>query len=81
MQWVYPYFLWALLVLVIPIIIHFFNIRRYKKIYFSNVAFIKQITQESQVKNKIKEYLVLALRLLALCFLVMAFAQPVMKKK
>ena len=80
MQWIYPYFLWALLVLVIPIIIHFFNIRRYKKIYFSNVAFIKQITQESQVKNKIKEYLVLALRLLALCFLVLAFAQPVMKK-
>ena len=80
MQWVYPYFLWALLVLVIPIIIHFFNIRRYKKIYFSNVDLIKQITQESQVKNKIKEYLVLASRLLALTFLVLAFSQPVMKK-
>jgi len=76
MYFLYPQFLWALGLLSIPIIIHFFNFRRYKKIYFSNVRIIKQITQEHQVKNKLKEYIILVERLLAITFLVFAFAQP-----
>ncbi|HPQ09379.1 MAG TPA: BatA domain-containing protein [Bacteroidia bacterium] len=76
MYFLYPQFLWALGLLSIPIIIHFFNFRRYKKIYFSNVRIIKQVTQEHQVKNKLKEYIILIERLLAITFLVFAFAQP-----
>lgn len=79
MYFLYPNFLWALSLLSIPIIIHFFNIRRYKKIYFSHTQIIKQITQESQIKSKLKEYLILLTRLMALLFLVLAFAQPVKK--
>lgn len=81
MYFLYPNFLWALFLLSIPVILHFFNIRRYKKIYFSDIRWIKQITQESQIKNKLKEYLILIFRILALLFLVLAFAQPVFKKK
>ena len=73
--------LWALSLLSFPLVLHFFGIRRYKKIYFSDIKLIKQITEESQVKNKIKEYIVLILRLLALLFLIMAFAQPVKRNK
>ncbi len=80
MHFVYPNVLWALSVLVIPIIIHFFNIRRYKKIYFSDIQRIRQIAQETQVKNKIRDILILIARLLALLFLILAFAQPVVKK-
>lgn len=80
MYFLYPDFLWALVLLIIPVIIHFFNIRRYKKVYFSDIRLLKQLTQESQVRNKLKEYIILAERLLALFFLIMAFAQPVWKK-
>lgn len=69
-------FLWALGALAIPIIIHLFNFRKTTRIYFSNIRFLKQIKQETTQKRRLKQYLVLASRLLFLFFLVMAFAQP-----
>ncbi len=69
-------FLWALGALAIPIIIHLFNFRKTTRIYFSTIRFLKQIKQETTQKRKLKQYLVLASRLLFLFFLVMAFAQP-----
>lgn len=80
MNFLFPTFLWALFALLIPIIIHLFNFRRYKKVYFSNVQFLKDIKQESDSKSKIKEWLILACRLLFITFLVFAFAQPFVKK-
>ena len=81
MVWLYPLFLWALLALLIPIIIHLFNFRRYKKIAFTNVRFLKQINQKTKSGNQLKKYLILGSRLLALAFLVFAFAQPVITNK
>ncbi|MFM8832989.1 MAG: vWA domain-containing protein, partial [Cytophagales bacterium] len=72
----YPAFLWALLVLAIPIVIHLFNFRKTIRIYFSNTRFLRQIDQETTQQRKVKQYLVLAARLLFLLFLVLAFAQP-----
>ena len=76
MNFVYPAFLFGLLALVIPVIIHLFNFRRFKTIYFSNVKFLKDIEEETATKNKLKHLLILFSRLLALTFLVLAFAQP-----
>jgi len=76
MQFLYPSFLWALLVLAIPIIIHLFYFRRFKKVYFTNVKFLKEIKEETSNRNKIKNLLVLLSRLLAFAALVLAFAQP-----
>lgn len=75
----YPTFLWALLVLAIPIVIHLFNFRKTIRVYFSNTRFLKQINQETTQQRKLKQYLVLATRLLALFFLVLAFAQPFLR--
>ncbi len=76
MSFNYPQFLWALTALAIPIIIHLFNFRRTTRIFFSNTRFLKQVKQETTQKRKLKRYLILASRLLFLCFLVLAFAQP-----
>jgi len=76
MQFVYPYFLWGLLTLAVPVIIHLFNFRKFKRIYFSNVQFLKEVQQETQSRNKLKQWLILAARLLAITCLVFAFAQP-----
>src|SRR6185369_17002641 len=76
MSLVYPSFLWALSALAIPIIIHLFNFRKTTRIYFSNTRFLKQVKEETTQKRRLKQYLVLASRLLFLFFLVMAFAQP-----
>ncbi|MFO0357501.1 MAG: BatA domain-containing protein [Sphingobacteriaceae bacterium] len=77
MMFVYPSFLWALLAISIPIIIHLFNFRRYKKVYFTNVQFLKELQLESQSKSRLKELLILLSRILAITCLVLAFAQPI----
>src|SRR4051812_19048284 len=76
MHFLYPAFLFALLTLAIPVIIHLFNFRRYKKVYFSNVQFLKEVQEQQASNRNLKERLILASRLLALFFLVLAFARP-----
>ena len=76
MSFAFPLFLWALAALLIPIIIHLFNFRRTTRIFFSNTRFLRQVKQETTQKRKLRQYLVLASRLLFILFLVLAFAQP-----
>ncbi len=76
MKFLFPTFLFALLTIAIPIIIHLFSFRRYKTVYFSNVGFLKDIKKESQKKSKLKQLLILIARILTIIFLVFAFAQP-----
>ncbi|MEM1326750.1 MAG: BatA domain-containing protein [Bacteroidota bacterium] len=76
MQFLFPGFLWALLALSIPIIIHLFYFRRFKKVYFTNVRFLKEVKEESSARSRLRNLLVLLMRLLALAFLIFAFAQP-----
>ncbi len=76
MQFLYPNFLWALLALAIPIIIHLFYFRRFKKVYFTNVRFLKEVKEETSARRKLRNLLVLLARCLAIAFLVFAFAQP-----
>ncbi|MGZ3902481.1 MAG: vWA domain-containing protein [Bacteroidia bacterium] len=78
MSFLYPSFLFAFFTLAIPIIVHLFNFRRYKKVFFTNVRFLKEVQQESRAKSTLKRYLILMSRLLALSCLIMAFAQPFM---
>ncbi|MCX6248883.1 MAG: BatA domain-containing protein [Bacteroidetes bacterium] len=71
-----PLFLIALTALAIPVIIHLFNFRKYKKIYFTNVKFIAEIKQETKKRSQLKHLLILLARLLAVACLVFVFAQP-----
>ena len=76
MSFLYPAFLFALFALAIPIIIHLFNFKRYKTLYYSNVHLLKLIRQESKKKSQIKHLLILGARLLAIASLVFAFSRP-----
>lgn len=77
-MFVYPTFLWALFSVSIPIIIHLFNFRRYTKVYFTNVRYLKELQHESKSKSRLRELLILLFRCLAITSLVLAFAQPVL---
>ncbi|MES2837056.1 MAG: BatA domain-containing protein [Bacteroidota bacterium] len=76
MSFVYPYFLFALSAIAVPIIIHLFNFRKYKRVYFSDVTFLKEVKLQTQSINRLKHLLILLCRILAVLFLVLAFAQP-----
>lgn len=76
MKLAYPEFLFAFLVLLIPIIIHLFNFRRYKTLFFSSLQFIRKVDQQTRSTQKLKHILILLLRVLAFSALVLAFCQP-----
>ena len=71
-----PQLLYALFAIAIPIIIHFFNFRKSKKIYFSSIRFLKEIKEQNTKKTKLKNILILLSRILAITFLVLSFAKP-----
>lgn len=76
MKFVNPNVLYLLFLLIIPIIIHLFNFRRYKKLYFSSLQFLKKVEKETSATRTLRHYVILATRLLAFTALVFAFAQP-----
>lgn len=81
MQFVYPAFLFALAAVAIPIIIHLFHFRRFKKVYFTNVKFLKEVKEESASRSRLRNLLVLLMRIMAVALLVFAFAQPFIPQK
>ena len=75
-SFVNPGFLYALLLVAVPVIVHLFNFRRFKKVYFTNVRFLRELKEETTNRSRLKHLLVLISRILAVIFLVLAFAQP-----
>lgn len=76
MQFKNPEILYALLLLVIPIIVHLFQLRRFQKVAFTNVQFLKNITLQTRKSSQLKKWLTLITRLLLLACAIIAFAQP-----
>ena len=76
MQFKHPEILYFLFLLVIPILVHLFQLRRFKKEYFTNVQFLKELSIQTRKSSTIKKWLLLFTRLLLLAFLILAFAQP-----
>ncbi|RLD23518.1 MAG: hypothetical protein DRI70_09280, partial [Bacteroidetes bacterium] len=81
MQFKYPELLWALFLLLIPIFIHLFQLRRFKKTPFTNVKLLQKVVSESRRSNSLKKWLLLATRLLLFTALIIAFAQPFFAKE
>jgi hypothetical protein len=81
MQFKHPELLYFLFALVIPILVHLFQLRRFKKEYFTNVQFLKELSIQTRKSSKIKKWLLLITRLLLLAALIIAFAQPFFKAK
>ncbi len=76
MQFKNPLILYALFLLLIPVVVHLFQLRRFKKTPFSNVAFLKSVVQHTRKSARLKKWLVLCTRLLAMSAFILAFAQP-----
>lgn len=80
MQFKNPELLYALFLLLIPIIVHLFQLRKFQKVPFTNVAFLKEATLQTRKSSQIKKWLILFTRLLLLAAIVFAFAQPFTSK-
>jgi uncharacterized membrane protein len=74
-----PAILLGLLAASIPVLIHLLNLRKLKKIEFSTLTFLKELQKNKIRKIKLKQWLLLALRVAIILLLVMAFARPTLE--
>ncbi|MEP0547159.1 MAG: BatA domain-containing protein [Rhodothermales bacterium] len=76
MAFLNPLVLLGLAAAAIPILIHLFNFRKPRTVDFSSLAFLKELQKSTMRRVRIKQWLLLALRTLAIACLVLAFARP-----
>jgi hypothetical protein len=76
MQFKHPEYLYFLSLLIIPILVHLFQLRRFKKVPFTNVAFLEKLVIKNRKSSQIKKWLLLCCRLLLITGIILAFAQP-----
>ncbi len=76
MTFLNPLVLLGLAAAAIPLIIHFFNFRRPRRIAYSSLTFLKEMRNTTMQRVRIKQWLLLLLRTLAIASLIMAFARP-----
>lgn len=81
MQFKHPEILYFLLLLIVPILVHLFQFRRFKKEYFTNVQFLAALSVQTRKSSKIKKWLLLSCRLLLLSCIILAFSQPFFEAK
>ena len=79
MNLLYPEFLWALLLNIVPIFIHLFNLQKHETIFFSDVSLLKSIEQKNKRKSELKNILLLISRMLLVSSIVIAFCFPYRK--
>ena len=76
-----PEILFFLLFLIIPVLIHMLNLKKYKKIYFSNIELIEKVTSKKKKISRLKDFLLLLTRLLVLSSIIIAFSKPYFTKE
>ncbi len=70
--------LFGLTGVAVPILIHFFARKKVEKRFFSTLRFLKIVQRHTMQRLRIKQILLLILRCLAIFFLVVSFARPVL---
>ena len=75
-MWGRPDILWGLFALAIPIALHLLQLRRYRRVAFSNVSFLRDVQKETQSRHRLRNLLVLLARLITFAALILAFADP-----
>ena len=78
MTFLSPSILWGLLAISIPIIIHLISLRHTRDTEFSTLRFIKSLKHETIRHLRIKQWLLVILRTIAILCLILMFARPLM---
>ena len=79
MSFLTPLFLLGLAALAVPVLIHLTQRERKSVVEFPSLMFLRKIPYESVQRRRIRDWLLLALRLAALALIVAAFARPFLR--
>ncbi len=69
-------FLWGLLFVAVPVIIHFFERRRTIRLEFSSIRFLRDTAVKASRRKRLKRLLLLLTRICTIAAIVLLFAQP-----
>lgn len=78
MAFLNPLLLFALAAAALPLLIHLFHLRRPRVVTFSSLRFVRALEKEEMRRLRIRQWLLLLLRMLVIACLVLAFARPVL---
>jgi len=81
MQFKNPEVLYFLALLIIPILVHLFQLQKFVKVPFTNVAFLQKLVQENRKSSRIKKWLILCTRMLLFSAILFSFSQPYFSNK
>ena len=81
MKLLHPWFLFGLAAIAIPIVIHLLQLRKPKRLLFTNTAFIKEVSLVTMQHRRLQHLLIMLARVFALCALVLMFCQPFVPAK
>lgn len=76
MTFLNPLLLLGLAAAAIPLVIHLFNFRKPQRVTFSSLQFLRELEKSTMQRVRLKQWLLLLLRTLALACLALAFARP-----
>ena len=76
MQFRNPEVFYFLFLLIIPLVVHLFQLQKFVKVPFTNVAFLKKIQATTRKSSTLKKWLLLCTRTLGLFAILFAFTQP-----
>ena len=79
MSFLTPLFLLGLAALAVPVLIHLTQKERKSVVEFPSLMFLRKIPYESVQRRRIRDWLLLAMRLAALALIVTAFARPFLR--
>src|SRR5688572_32556117 len=79
MNFLNPLYLFGLAAATIPIVIHLFTRKRPREVSFSSLEFLSEVNRSEIRRIRIKQWLLLLLRTLAVIALALAMSRPVVQ--
>lgn len=76
MSFLQPWLLWGLPIIALPIIIHLINQRRFQTIQWAAMMFLLAAHRMSRGYSRLRQWLIMAFRMLAIAGLLFAIARP-----
>src|SRR6267378_3001302 len=81
LQFAHPAYLWGLLAIALPILVHLFNQRRPRPLAFGAIEFVLRSQRQKARRLRLRQILLLALRCLLIAAVALALARPSLKPR
>ena len=81
MQFAHPAYLWGLLAIALPILVHLFNQRRPRPLSFGAIEFVLRSQRQKARRLRLRQVLLLALRCLLIAAVALALSRPSLKPR